>query len=277
MPRAQISVVHLGRKAHSLMPTLVSRATLKRAARLCMRRKSAPGPDAITWRCYRQNLDANLLDLAERIRTDAWRPGPHRVCAIETFTGKSFSVAVSNVEDRIVHRAMRLTLEPFLEAFAFRDFVSGFRPRRNRLTTVRQAREQLASFPWVLDVDVSGLSSFDDTDYIISLIARYVSDGQFLSRIRRVLDGFDTPLQPGSGLAPLLMNLLLVPIDEGAIGLNIVRFGDNYCVFCRSEAEATEALTRMERLLQSVGLSMSKRKTSTRFNPNAEDLFLLGE
>jgi hypothetical protein len=242
-----------------------------------MRRRAAPGPDKVTWRQYRIGLDERLDTLGAALRSDTWRQGPLRECLVRSFAGATFSVAIPNVEDRIVHRAIRLTLEPLLEAFAFKDFVSGFRPRRNRLSAVRRAAEYLAHDYWVADIDVAHSAMFDDVEHIIDLVARYVSDGAFLRRVRRVLEGLPRPLQPGSGLTPLLINLLLVPVDEAAAHMRVVRFGDNYCVFSSSEAQALDDFTQMEHLLESHRLSINKSKSVTRSRPNAEDLFLLGE
>jgi hypothetical protein len=43
-----------------------------------------------------------------------------------TYTGKRMPTFVPPVIDRLVHRAMRNTIEPILEAHAFQDWVSGF-------------------------------------------------------------------------------------------------------------------------------------------------------
>jgi hypothetical protein len=77
-----------------------------------MRRGSAPGVDGLTWAGYRRGLRDRLAVLAEQLRAGDWTPDPLREVAITSFTGKVFTAAIPTVEDRIVHRAMRLALDP---------------------------------------------------------------------------------------------------------------------------------------------------------------------
>lgn len=131
--------------AHSLMPYLVDPVHLVVAARRCMRRASAPGADGVTWADYRQGLRDRLEDLASRLRTGVWSPGPVRHVTITAYTGKVFTAVVPIVENRIVHRAMHAALAPILEARVLADWVSGFRPGRNRITALRQADAHVAA------------------------------------------------------------------------------------------------------------------------------------
>jgi RNA-directed DNA polymerase len=257
------------------MPLLTSESKLKAAARVSMRRRSSPGADLVTWKKYRHNLGVRLTTLAESLSRLQWRPGPVRLQRIESFGGKVFQVAVPTVEDRIVHRAMRNCIEPILEVHAFRDFVSGFRPRRNRLTSVRQAMTYLEKgYSWVADLDVKNVSGGSTVDEAIDWLARWISDGSFLRLVRVALSGLPTPLCPGGGLTPLLINLRLVPIDFLVEHLPVIRFTDNYCVMGRSEEEARTAFRVIEKALAEHSLAISK--SAIYKAPNPEDLFLFG-
>src|SRR5690606_6579041 len=77
VPAAQgaSTVPHRPPAPHSLMPYLVDGRHLLIAARLCMRRASAPGADGVSWADYRQGLRERLADLATRLRTGRWQPG----------------------------------------------------------------------------------------------------------------------------------------------------------------------------------------------------------
>jgi RNA-directed DNA polymerase len=264
-------------QSHSLMTLLTDVHRLKRAARQCMRRRSSPGADGITWRAYRQGLDDRLANLAHRLKTGSWMPGPAKLVNMRGFTGTEFPVNVPTTEDRIVHRAMLNCIEPILEARAFLDFVSCFRPGRNRLTSVRQAmRHFAAGLTYVADIDVSNVSGNVTADDAVDWLARWISDGPFLSRVRLALAALpNRALCQGSGLAPLLINLRLVPADELLKHLAIVRFADNYCVFCRSASEAEQAFDLIRSALKASGLAPSAAKSGVRVGVNPEDLFLL--
>jgi hypothetical protein len=279
VPAAQTagSVTHAPVPSHSLMPLLVQQRRLRQAARSCMRRASAPGADRVTWAGYRQGLDERLARLSQRLAEGTWVPGPLRIVEVSTFTGKRIEVVIPTVEDRIVHRALRACLDLVLESGVLAEFVSGYRPRRNRVTAVAQAaRHVAAGCRWVADVDVADASGGASVDDAVGWVAACVHDGTFLQRVRTALAGLPQPVAPGSGLSPTLLNLRLRPVDVALADLMVVRFCDNYCAFAASSPEASKAFARIEGALAGVGLMPSLSKSRVRHGVNPEDLFLIG-
>ncbi|WP_203717085.1 reverse transcriptase domain-containing protein [Asanoa siamensis] len=260
------------------MPYLVDLRHLMTAARLCMRRAAAPGVDGLTWAGYRQGLRDRLTILAERLRSGEWTPHPSREVGITSFAGKVFTAAIPTVEDRIVHRAIRLALEPILEHRVLRDWVSAYRPGRNRITALRQADEHVrAGRAWLADIDVAGASAGGDTEQFVGWLAEHVTDGTFLAVFRRALLGLPTPLVPGSGLWPVLFHLRLSQVDTILDGRPLIRFADNYIAFTRSRSHAAEAFDAITAALAHVDLAPNARKSSIRppHLANPEDLFLI--
>jgi RNA-directed DNA polymerase len=260
------------------MPYLLQVAHLGRAARACMRRSSAPGADGVTWAAYRQHLPNRLADLARRLRAGVWSPGPVREVAITAYTGKVFTAVVPTVEDRIVHRAMRSALDPILATLVLADWVSGFRPGRNRITALRQAEEHIAAGRvWVADVDVAGASQGGTVEQLVAWLGEYVTDGSFLAVFRRALTPLPSPLVPGSGLWPVLFHLRLARVDAELGGLSVVRFADNYAAFATGAHAAELAYDRVTAALATVGLAPNPRKSRIRppHLASPEDLFLL--
>lgn len=185
-------------------------------------------------------------------------------------------VVIPTVEERIVQRALRRILEPILEQNAFGDFVSGFRPGRSRLTSVRQAWRYLEQGrTFVVDVDVNDMWAGGNTDQLLDLLHQWVADGMFLALVRRVLTALPQPTFPGSGLTPMLLNLRLTPLDKAVAHMPVVRFTDNYTLFYRTEAEATLALAMIVNAADASGFSFGHKQT-VHFNPNPEDLYLFG-
>jgi RNA-directed DNA polymerase len=263
-------------QGHSLMPLLYGEARLRSAARSCMRRCSAPGADGITWAAYRQGLASRITALSTALREGIWTPSPLRTTQIVNYIGKRFTAVIPTAEDRIVHRAMRNAVEPVLEAEAFAGWVSGYRPGRNRITAVRDAMHYLqAGQVFVADIDVARTSSGSTAQEVTGWLAVYVSDGTFLSRFRTALLALPEPIVPGTGLAPLLINLRLSRVDARVSGLPAVRFADNYCLFAASMADAEAAYKLLTAALAAEGLQPNPRKSRIRARANAEDLFLL--
>ncbi|WP_327009688.1 RNA-directed DNA polymerase (Reverse transcriptase) [Dactylosporangium sp. NBC_01737] len=260
------------------MPYLLDMPHLVTAARLCMRRAGAPGADGLTWAGYRQGLRDRLTDLAQRLRNGVWQPGPLRIVEITSYAGKVFEAAIPTVEDRIVHRAMRRAVEPILENRVLADWVSAYRPRRNRITALRQADAYLTSgLQWVADVDVAGASTGGATEQFVDWLAVHVADGTFLRLFGRAVAVLPTPLIPGSGLWPTLFHLRLSQVDALLNGWPIVRFADNYLIFTADQSTAVAAFDAITAALATVQLRPHPRKSRVRppHQANTEDLFLI--
>lgn len=280
VPAVQVAptVPHRLPVAHSLMPYLIDESHLLTAARCCMRRASAPGADGVSWATYRQGLRDRLADLGARLRSGVWTPGPLKEVAITAYTGKVFTAVVPTVEDRIVHRAMRAALDPILETSVLADWVSGYRPGRNRVTALRQADAYVeAGLPWVADIDVAGASEGGTVEELVAALAEHVTDGTFLSAFRRAVTGLPTPLVPGSGLWPVLFHLRLARVDAQLDGLAIVRFADNYAAFAAEQDTAKRAYYRIVTVLAVAGLRPNARKSAVRppHLASPEELFLI--
>lgn len=231
----------------------------------------------MTWAQFREIAGQRIPELARALRAGTWEPQPVRPLTVTTYTGKLMPAAIPTVQDRVVHGALRAAAEPVLEAWAFHDWVSGYRPKRNRITAVRQAARHMgAGRSWVVDVDVQRVSEGGGVEEVIGWLASYVKDGAFLARFATALRGLPSPLVPGTGLWPLLLNLRLHQVDVPLSDLPVVRFADNYCVFASSEAEAELSMTRIVQALASVGLSHHPDKSRIRAVVNPEDLFLIG-
>ncbi len=265
-----------GLQSHSLMP-LLSEPRLRRALRQCGRRASAPGADGMTWGRLRSEAHVLLPQLALELANGAWRPGPVREVQLPTYTGKQMHTFIPTVRDRLVHRALRNALEPVLEATAFRDWVSGFRPRRNRVTALRQAAvHHQAGFRWVADLDVASVSEGAKIDEVIDWHAAHIHDGTFLARMRTALAAMPSPIAAGSGLAPLLINLRLSQVDIQLPQLRVVRFADNYAAFAPTREEAHSAFYTISDALLRLRLRPNECKSRIRNDANVEDLFLIG-
>jgi RNA-directed DNA polymerase len=258
------------------MPLVYGEAHLRRAARACMRRCSAPGTDAATWADWRDGAGARIAALSEALRAGMWAPSPLRPALITNYFGKQFHVYIPTAGDRVVHRAMRNAVEPVLEERAFRDWVSGYRPRRNRITALSQVMAYMeAGRRFVADIDVARASGGATAQEVTGWLADYVTDGTFLALFRTVLSGPPEPIAPGTGLAPLLINLRLSRVDARLDGLAVVRFADNYCLLAATPAEAQEAFARATTALAAEGLAPNARKSRIRGHANPEDLFLI--
>jgi RNA-directed DNA polymerase len=231
----------------------------------------------MTWAGLRREAPALLPQLARQLADGSWQPGPLREVEIMTYTGKTMPTSIPPVVDRLVHRAMRNAVEPILEARAFQDWVSGFRPGRSRITALRQAAaHRQVGYSWVADLDVASVSAGAQVCEAIDWFAEYIHDGTFLARLRTALGAMPEPITPGSGLAPLLINLRLSQVDRLLGEFRVVRFADNYAVFAGNQHDAERAFFAVSDALLRMRLCPNEHKSRIRADVNVEDLFLIG-
>jgi len=259
---------------YSLMDKVYSESNL-RAAFECVRKNGgSAGVDHQTIKMFEDHLATNLTYLAKSLRDGDYRPQAiRRVWIPKPGGSEKRPLGIPTVRDRVVQAALRNVLEPIFE----RDFAPhsyGFRPRRGCKDALRRVQELLdAGYHFVVDAD---LKSYFDTishQVLMDLVKTKISDTRVLDLVRaylcqRVLDtvGDWTPERgtpQGAVISPLLSNIYLDPLDHllASAGIEMVRYADDFVLLCRSGAEATQALQRVQAWTASVGLTLHPEKT----------------
>lgn len=192
-----------------------------------------PGQDGLTCREIEVRASAWLEGLAKELRSGRYRASAARTVEIPKHPGSSETrqIGILNVKDRVVHAALKQVLEPLLEP-VFLDTSFGFRPGRSvagALTTATQALTRAAGdgvpFSAAIHLDVTDCFPSIDHGLLLGSLKRHVSDENLLCIIRSILDAGgqatglpwkrrNRGLVQGSGLSPLLCNLVLHSVDE---------------------------------------------------------------
>ena len=79
------------------------------------RKDGAPGIDGVTAADYEANLEANLLDLLERIKSGRYIAPPVRRTYIPKADGSQRPLGIPTLEDKVAQRAIVMVLEPIYE------------------------------------------------------------------------------------------------------------------------------------------------------------------
>ena len=150
-----------------------------------LRKNAAVGVDGVTKEQYGKDLEANLRDLHERLRTKRYRHQPIRRVHLPKEGGATRPIGVSATEDKGVQGALREVLEAVYEQ-DFRDCSYGFRPKRSAHQALDVFREQTMQMRggWVIKVDIK--SYFDTISHpkLRAILDKRVRDGV----IRRTID-----------------------------------------------------------------------------------------
>ena len=128
---------------------------LLRLAFKSLRKQAAPGVDGRSYEDYATNLDQNLKDVHQRLRTGRYRAPVVRRVYIPKASGGQRPLGITTVEDRMVQKAVAWVLSAVFEQ-DFLDCSHGFRPRRSAHTALHRLREGMMQHwvKYVVEVDV---------------------------------------------------------------------------------------------------------------------------
>src|SRR5271156_2858544 len=127
---------------------------MKEAYRLT-RKDGAPGIDGVMADDYATNLEANLLDLLDRIKSGRNIAPLVRRTYIPKADGSRRPLGIPTFEDKLAQRAIVMVLEAVYE----QDFLPcsyGFRPGRSAHQALRTLQSVLGPkrLYWVIDIDI---------------------------------------------------------------------------------------------------------------------------
>jgi hypothetical protein len=127
-----------------------------RAAYFALERGAAAGVDGQTWHVYGRKLEANLLELSDRLARGGYRPEPVRRAYIDKADGSKRPLGVPALEDKIVQRASAEVLGAIYEQ-DFIGFSYGFRPGRSAHDALDAVAVGVTArkVNWILDADIA--------------------------------------------------------------------------------------------------------------------------
>jgi group II intron reverse transcriptase/maturase len=253
-----------------------------RGAYFALKRDAAPGIDGQTWAQYGERLEANLHDLAGRVKRGAFRACPVRRVFIPKTDGRQRPLGVPTLEDKIVQRAVVEVLNAIYEP-GFLGFSYGFRPGRSPHQALDALTVGLETkrVNWVLDADIRGFFDTLDHGWLIRFIEHRVADRRIVRLIEKWLsagvleDGqrieSEVGTVQGGSISPLLANIYLHYVFDlwtqrwrtrHAEGdMVVVRFADDFVVGFTHREEAVGFLAGLRERFARFGLTLHPDKT----------------
>ncbi len=253
-----------------------------RAAYFALKRDAAAGIDGETWRHYGENLEANLQDLAGRLKRGAFRAKPVKRAYIPKADGRLRPLGVPALEDKIVQRAVVEVLNAIYET-DFLGFSYGFRPGRSP----HQALDALSvgihrtKVNWVLDADIRDFFDTLDHGWLVKFVEHRIADRRVVRLIQKWLnagvleDGkrmrSEVGTVQGGSISPLLANVYLHYVfdlwvqrwrrKEARGDVVVVRFADDFVVGFEHREEAERFLIELRERFAKFGLTLHPDKT----------------
>ena len=246
------------------------------------RKDGAPGIDGVTAADYEANLEANLVDLLERIKSGRYQAPPVQRAYIPKADGSQRMLGIPTFEDKVAQRAVTMVLEDVYE----QDFLPcsyGFRPGRSAHQALSSLRQEIWSkrLYWVLEIDIRKYFDSLPHCHLREFLDQRVTDGV----IRRMIDKWlkagavedgllhrTTEGTPQGGVvSPCLSNIFLHHVlDEWfetqvrsrlAGNCTLVRFADDAVMAFDNIVDAQRVLAVLGKRLERFGLTLHPDKT----------------
>ena len=253
-----------------------------RASFSLLRKNAASGVDGVSFQAYEKNLEANLADLQERLKSKAYRARLVRRKYIPKGNGKLRPLGIPTLEDKLLQCAVTQILQAIYEA----DFLPcsyGYRPGRGPHDAVRDLTDELhwGKHNFVVEADIKGFFDHLQHDKLLVMLGRRIHDAALLRLIGKwlkagILEEDGRVLHPelgtpqGGVISPMLANVYLHYVldlwfetemrTKNRGQSRLFRFADDFvaCFEYRHEAAAFERGIK-ERLGQ-YGLEAGPRK-----------------
>ena len=245
-------------------------------------KQAAPGIDGITAGVYAENLEENLTNLHQRMRTGSYQAPPVKRVWLEKDDGSQRPIGMPTFEDKIAQRAVAMILEAVYEQ-DFYHFSYGFRPGRNPHRALFELRERCMQMrgSWIVDADIKGFFDTINHDMLREIIKERVNDGGIIRLIGKwlnagVLEG-ELVTHPEQGtpqggvISPILANIFLHEVLDGWFVNQIkprlkgdsflIRYADDFVIACESESDAKRIMDVLPKRFSRFGLTIHPTKT----------------
>ena len=247
-----------------------------------IRAKAAVGVDGVTKEEYGKDLERNLQDLHQRLKTMRYRHQVIKRVHIDKGGGKTRPIGISTLEDKIVQDSLRELLEAIYEQ-DFLDCSYGFRPGRSAHDALQALNGAVhrGEVNVVLEADI--VSYFDRIDRakLKQLLELRLADKSLMRLIGKclhvgVLDGGvetspERGTTQGSTLSPLLANVYLHHVLDVWFETEVkprlrgkatlVRYADDFVIGIQRPEEAEQVLSLLSERLAEYGLELHPDKS----------------
>ena len=255
------------------------------------RKNASPGVDGVTAAEYAANLEENLRDLHERMRSGRYIAPPVKRSWLDKDGSGKRPIGEPTLEDKIAQRSVAMVLGAIYEQ-DFHNVSHGFREGHSQHQALQQLWQQCTrmNINWIIDADVSGFFDNLDHSWLRKIIKQRVDDGGILRLIGKWLKAGvleeelvtypEKGTPQGAVISPLLSNIFLHHVLDDWFVREVqprlkgrsflIRYADDFVIGCEFEQDARRVMNVLPKRFGRFGLTIHPEKTVlTRFSkPN---------
>lgn len=247
-----------------------------------LRKDSAAGLSGITVRDYGKHLDTNLAELHKSLKEKRYKAPPIKRVWIEKDGGKKRPIGLSEIEDKIVQKAVSMLMGAVYEQ-DFYPFSYGFREAHNAHQAIGEIRTQCMehNIGWIYDADITGFFDNIDRSWLRSFIQQRINDGGIIRLIGKWLNAgvmedeqisySDRGTPQGGVISPVLANIFLHHVLDEWFEQEVkprmrghcfmVRFADDFVIGFQDEDDARRVVEVLPKRFGKYGLEIHPQKS----------------
>jgi RNA-directed DNA polymerase len=249
-----------------------------------LKKKAAAGVDEITAKEYAKELESNLGELEEQLKSKQYRAKLVRRVYIDKGNGKKRPLGIPAVSDKIVQRAAAKILESIYET-EFSAHSYGYRPHTGAQKAVKDLTHELnfGKYGYIVEADIRGFFDAIDHDWLIRMLELRIADRAFLRLIKKwlkagVLDTDGMVKHPVTGcpqggvISPILANIYLhyvldlwfeKRVKQTCEGMSyICIYADDFVCAFQYKRDAVRFYKEVGKRLEKFGLELAQEKTN---------------
>ncbi|MBA3814768.1 MAG: group II intron reverse transcriptase/maturase [Alphaproteobacteria bacterium] len=192
------------------------RETLQAAYEMARKNKGAPGIDGVTFASIEEGgVEGFLESIREELVNGTYLPTRGREKKLDKGYGKTRTLKIPSIKDRVVQGAIKLILEPIFEP-DFQDGSYGYRPKRTAHQAVHRVSEAIVEEKTrVIDLDLKAYFDTVRHDILLQKIAARINDKKILRLIKLILKtSGKRGIGQGGVASPLFSNIYLTEVDK---------------------------------------------------------------
>lgn len=190
--------------------------TLREAYEMARKNNGAPGIDGVTFEAIEaQGVEEFIEQIRGELINRTYGPLRSRKQEIPKDGGKSRTLSIPAIRDRVVQGALKLIMEPIFEA-DFQPGSYGYRPKRTAHQAVHQVAIAIAQRKTrIIDLDLKAYFDTVRHHRLLEKVARRIKDDDVMRLLKLVLTASGKQGVPQGGvISPLLSNLYLNEVDR---------------------------------------------------------------